>query len=365
MINKIKTLHIDTERGWRGGQQQAIYLFESMVKSGFETMFVCRPNSKLTKYLKAKKLPFFELKMSTEFDIVSAYKIAKFCRKNNYNILHLHSGHAQSIGILAKFFYRKLKTISSRRVDFGIKQNFFSKFKYKTKLLDKIVCISGAIKNVLLNDGIDENKLTIIHSGINIKKFDSVIPLENFKQSLNIPKENIVIGTISALVGHKDYPNLLNAAKIVLEKKSNITFCAVGDGKNEKEIKELYKKLKLGENFIFTGYRNDVGQFLKMFDIFVMASKKEGLGTSILDAQAVGLPIVATKTGGIPEIVKNNVNGLLVEPQNFLSLANAIIELIEDKEKRLKLGKTALETVRNFDINITVEKNIGLYKKIL
>ena len=102
-----------------------------------------------------------------------------------------------------------------------------------------------------------------------------------------------------------------------------------------------------------------------IFDIFVLSSHLEGLGTSILDAQAVGLPVVACRTGGIPEAVKENINGLLVPPRNPEAMAEAILELARNKGKRLKFGKNAKETVKQFSIEKTVQENIKLYEQLL
>ncbi|MDA3885287.1 MAG: glycosyltransferase [Candidatus Delongbacteria bacterium] len=364
-MNNIKILHIDTEMGWRGGQQQAVYLFENLFKKGFSTEFVCKPGSELSAYFKKNDLPYIEVKMSNELDFISAYKIAKHCKNNKFNILHLHSAHAHSIGLLAKFFYRKLKIIGVRRVDFKIKNNIFSRFKYNSWLIDKIVCISEEIKRVMLSSGVDKDKLTVIHSGVNLNKFDNVKADPYLRKQYNIPANDIIIGTVAALVGHKDYPNLLKAASIVLKKRKDVTFLAVGDGKNEEDIKKLHKELGLGNKFIFAGYQKEVGKFLRSFDIFVLASKMEGLGTSILDAQSVALPVIATKAGGIPEMIENGVNGILVEPQSPEKLAEAISDLVDNEEKRNIIGKNGNVSVEQFSIDHTVEKNINLYEELL
>ena len=366
MKNKeVRVLHIDFQKEWRGGQQQGVYLFETMLNKGYHTMFACRPNSKLSSYFKKNNLPLFEVNMFAEIDLVSAFKIASFCKKNNFNILYLHSAGAHSIGLLAKIFYRRLKLVGIRRVDFKIKSNFLSQLKYQSSFVNSIVCISNEIKRVMLGCGINNNVLKVIYSGIDTQKFKHLKFDSDFKKKLKIPKNNIVIGTIAALVGHKDYPNLLNAAKIVCKKRTNITFIAVGDGKKRDELKELHSKLNLGDKFIFTGYQTDVGKYLLLFDVFVLASKTEGLGTSILDAQSVGIPIVATNAGGIPEAVQNNTNGILVEPQNANTLADAIINLVDNKEKREQFGLNGKEYVKNFDINTTVKKHIKLMETLL
>lgn len=366
MINKeIKVLHIDSQKEWRGGQQQGIYLFEAMLRKGYKTMFLCRSNSKLSSYLKKNNLPAIEMNMFAEIDFISAIRIALFCRKHKYNVLYLHSAGAHSIGLTAKFFSPRLKLIGMRRVDFRIKQNFLSQIKYKSALVNSIVCISNEIKRVMLECGISQNRLKVIHSGIDIKKFENVKVNPSFKIELGIDEDEIVIGTIAALQGHKDYPNLLNAARIVIDSRENVTFVAVGDGKDKEELKELHSKLNLGNKFIFSGYQKNVSQFLFLFDVFVLASKKEGLGTSILDAQSVGLPIIATNAGGIPEAVQHNINGILVKPQNAHDLADAIINIVDSKEKREQLGLNGKKSVKNFDINITVKKHIELIKTLL
>ena len=374
MKEKIRVLHVDTGKGWRGGQQQAVYLYEGMLNRNYKTNFVCRPKSKLSSYFSKKGLPHIEVNVKNELDLISAYKISQICKKEEFNILHLHSAHALSIGIFAKLFNSSLITIGVRRVSFHVNKNLISRLKYNNSLVNKIVCISDAVKNVLISDGIHKDKLITIHSGINTDRFrpPSVPPTrgevkidEKFKEELGFRKDHIIIGTVAALVGHKDYPTLLKAAEIVINKTDNVSFCAVGSGEDEKKILDLANNLELKNRFKFTGYREDVGKLLKMFDIFVMASKEEGLGTSILDAQSVGLPVVGTKAGGIPEAVKDNVNGLLVPIQNPEKLAYALIELVNNKEKRVNLGRKGKKTVKQFDIKNTVEKNIQLYRLMI
>ncbi|MFA6008905.1 MAG: glycosyltransferase [Desulfobacteraceae bacterium] len=361
----IRVLHIDSEKGWRGGQQQAAYLIERMHNLGFATAMVSKPGSAMESYCRDNGLPFYPVSMHGELDFTAGYRIAGLCRKHGFNILHLHSAHALATGLWARMFYKKLRLIAVRRVDFPIKKNKFSRFKYTTSLLDKIVCISHGIKKVLLSDGIEDERLVTIHSGVDLKKFDRVDVAEDFRKTIGVPGGHLLVGTVAAMAAHKDYPNLLQAAAIIIENHDNVTFCAVGNGPDEEAVQTLAKELGLGSRFIFTGFRKDVGRFLKIFDIFVLASYLEGLGTSILDAQALGLPVVACRTGGIPEIVYDGDNGCLVPPRDSDALARAISDLVDHPEKRKAYGERALETVQSFSIEQTVEKNIALYKQIL
>lgn len=363
--SEIRVLHIDSEKGWRGGQQQAAYLLERMCSRGLFTAMVSKPGSVMESYCREKRLPFYPVAMHGEMDFTAGFRIAGLCRKHGFNILHLHSAHALATGLWARLFFRDLRLIAVRRVDFPIKKNRFSRFKYTTPLLGRIVCISHGIRDVLLKDGIPDEKLVTIHSGVDIDKFNDVTVPENFRANLGIPEEHRVVGTVAALSGHKDYPNLLHAAKRVVENRPDVTFCAVGDGPDEAAVHALADELGLIDRFVFTGFRKDVGCFLKLFDVFVLASYLEGLGTSILDAQAQGLPVVACRTGGIPEAVSDGENGCLVPPRDSQALAAAITDLLDHPEKRRAMGERARETVKGFSIERTVEKNIQLYRQLI
>lgn len=364
-INGIRVLHIDSEKSWRGGQQQAAYLLAGLHRLEYGTALICPPGAAMESYCRSHSLPCHPIAMHGEIDIRAGYQIASLCKKRQFAIAHLHSAHALALGLWAKLFYPELRLVAVRRVDFHLRKNPISRYKYSTRRLDKIVCISRGIRNVMRLDGLPESKLVTIHSGVDLKKFEDVTPPLDFKKRLGIPENHILVGTVAAIAGHKDYPNLLHAAKKILQCTDNISFCAVGDGPDKKEIHTLARRLGLGSRFVFTGFRNDVGIFLKSFDIFVLSSYLEGLGTSILDAQGVGLPVVACNTGGIPEAVLDNENGLLVPPRDSRALSEAILKMANDEQMRLKFGCRAKETVEAFSIDITVQKNIALYRELI
>jgi len=360
----MKVLHIDTEKGWRGGQQQAVYLYQTMLKQGYDTLFVTPPGSGLHDYLTENRLPVYPIPYWGEWDLIHGLTLARLARKRDYRILHLHSGHALAWGLWAKLFYPPLKLIAVRRVDFSIRKHPFSFIKYRNPLVNSVVAISENIRQVLLSDGISAEKIVTIHSGIDLKKYSDSETPANFREKWSIPENSIIVGTISAFVGHKDYPTLLKAAARVIENSEKIYFLAVGEGRLLTDMKKLARDLKITSRFIFTGFQREVGQFLKSFDIFVISSKKEGLGTSVLDAQAAGLPVIGTAAGGIPEMIENGINGMLVEPQNPVKLASAILDLADNPQRCLNMGSKAKESVERFSIDNTVARNLSLYQEL-
>lgn len=361
--NKISILHLDSEISWRGGQQQASYLHSGLIQSNINSFVLCKYGSELSKHFENQKIIYDTLPLSSEFDLASSFKIARFARRQKIDVIHCHDSHSHSLGLLSKYFYNKPALITTRRVLFKIQKNFLSKKKYSSDKLDRIVCVSEAIKNVMLSDGIKESKLSVINDGIDLSKFNNSSK-DKLIHEYGITPKSIIIGTIAAFTQEKDYPNLLSAAKIVIENTPQCIFMALGEGDDLEKIQKLAVQYGISENFVFTGFKNNVGDYLKLFDIFVLNSKSEGLGSSILDAMAVGLPIVATNVGGIPEIVDDRFNGLLVESGNPESLAKAINILVNDQNYLQQLGANSLVKVRDFDIDIIVNKYIDLYNSL-
>ncbi len=297
-------------------------------------------------------------------DIHAVFKIAKLLKREQANILHAHTAHALSIGLISKLFHPAFSLIYTKRVAYPIRKNLFSVWKYQNPYLDKIVCISDFIKNSLIEQGINAKKLITIPSGIFFPS-DTTPNKAELKKKLRIPQDSFIIITIAALEKNKGYESLIEAAKLVIEKNNNIYFIALGSGKHENELKQKVEALHIRENFLFMGFQTDVNLFLKISDLFVLPSKQEGLGSSILDAQAAGLPVIATHTGGIPELIENNHNGILIPVDDPEVLVKLIFRLYNDEELRKRLARNALESVQNFSINNTVEKYLALYKELL
>lgn len=360
----IKVLHIDTEYGWRGGQQQALNLIEQMHQGGATVAMVCQPDSEMQKRCNILEIPCFVIRYRGEWDIFGGYALARLAQHMDVHILHLHTGHALSWGLAARLFNPRLKLVASRRVDFSVKKNIFSLWKYNNTWVSKIVCISEGIRQVMLRDGVKPNKLVMIHSGVDTHRYDGVEASASFRSDWNVPVSHVIIGTVAAFVGHKDYPNLLNGFALLLKVFPQTTLFMVGDGPLLDDMKQLAQTLNITPNVRFVGFQTEVGGLLKSFDIFVLASHLEGLGTSILDAQAVGLPVVASRTGGIPEAVLDGVNGILVAPRNPQALSAALLTLCQDSNRRRTLGEEARKTVQAFDRRETYLSHLTLYAEL-
>jgi len=346
---KLKVFHLDSERTFRGGERQVFYLIEGLKEKGVENFLFCPANSHLFKEVNVKKIP---LSMRGEFDVFSAIKLSKFIKKFEPHILHAHTAHSLSTAIVAKKLSGKNpKIIASRRVDFHIK----SKKKYLAA--DRIIAVSNAVKEVLKKDGISEEKINVVYSGIDLADFAN-LDGEYLRKEFNLREDDFIIGNIAALTEQKDHETLL---KGVSHLEIDFKLFIVGEGHLRKKLERLSEKLKIKDRVIFTGFRKDARNFLKIFDLFVLTSKWEALGTSILDAMAAGVAVVATNVGGISEMIEEGVDGFLVEAGDHKDIAEKIVFLKENKDVRDKIVFNAREKVKNFSVENTVEKIFRIY----
>ena len=362
-MGKLKVLHVSTAKSWRGGEQQLAYLMEEL-NAKIDQWVICTANSSFEEYAKNSGFNYFSQSKSNGFDIPFAKRIAKICKERQIDIIHTHDSHAHTFAFLSvQLFSNRSSIVVSRRVDFPIKKGWLSKLKYNHSSIKKIVCVSNAIKEITKAGINDFSKLEVVHSGIDLSKFSSRRGI--LRKELSIPDSTFLIGNTSALADHKDYFTFLSVAKNLIGRDKEIQFVVLGKGPLENEIKAKAKELELGEKVIFAGFRNNIPAILADLDLFLISSKTEGLGTSIIDAFAAKVPVVATAAGGIPELVENEVTGLLNPIYGISELTESVQKLKTNKDLRVKLTENAFEKAKSFDKEVTAKKTLSIYYSIL
>jgi len=362
----MKILHINTEKTWRGGEQQTFNLLKGLKERNISSHLLCQPGSPMAQKTKKAQIRVFPIAMHGEADLLAGFRIRALINRFNYDILHSHTSHAHSLSFLASFG-TKTRRIVTRRVDFSIFRHSFLKLsgiKYRY-MADFYIAISNKIKDVLVNDGIPAWRIFVAHSGINPNRFDDA-KQDNLIAEFNIKSGEQVVINVAHLAGHKGQQYLVRAIPLVLAKIPNARFFIVGGGELMDKLKTLADSLGLKQELIFTGFRRDVGAFYQIADLFVMSSVQEGLGTAVLDALALGKPVVAAHSGGIPEIIRDGETGRLVASADHISLAEGIIEMLNHTERAKQMASNGQAMVREkFSIETMVDKNIEIYQQIL
>ncbi len=368
ILRRVRVVHLNTAKTWRGGEQQVLYLADQIQAAGGAQMIVGQPGSEMEKRAEARGIPFHPLKMRGELDFIAAHALRKFCREFKADILHAHTAKAHALGLLARRKLPDTRFVVTRRVDFHRKPNFLSRWKYLSPFVDRFIAISDNVKRILIQDGIPPEKIRIAYSGIDTRRFANLPDDAPLRREFQIPEGVMIFGNVAALVDHKDQRTLLHAAAILKKELPPGSFCLFisGEGELRSELEELAGSLGLSDGtVIFTGFRTDILAFLRLFDVFVMSSKEEGLGTAVLDAMASGLPVAATDAGGLPEMIDQGQGGLLSAARNPEALAVSMKTLFTDQALRARFGAYNQKRVQRFSAEATFEDTVAVYGELV
>lgn len=362
--NNPRILHVSTPKSWRGGEQQLAYLAAELREKNVFQHVLCSEGGELSKYLAAEGFSFTAVKMRFSLDLFFARKLAILCREKNLTCIHTHDSHAHTLAVLAAdLFKNRIPVVVSRRVDFPVSNSVFSRYKYNHRNVAKILCVSNKIKEITAESINDQSKLKTVYSGVDKSRYEQVIPAELHKE-YNIPVERKIVGNVAALAPHKDYSTFILCAEAMLEINRDLQFFIVGTGPLESQVSQKTAHSKFAEHFTMTGFRKDVLNVLKSFDLFLITSETEGLGTSIIDAFGCGIPVAATRAGGIPELVEHEVTGLTAPVKDFSTLANEALRLLSNSELAKNLVQAGQLKLERFTKEQTALETLAVYREV-
>lgn len=363
----MKVLHLSSEASWRGGEQQIAYLAEALQQQGVEVMLACRQGSAVEAYCRKNGIPHKALPFRNSLDVYSAWHIRQLCRRWQPDVLHAHSSKSHSLAWLATLLGSRVPLVLSRRVAFPIRPSQLNKKKYNHPRLRKIICITEAVKKQVLPLLANPSQAAVIPSGIDLSSYPPPSADNFLKERYLLPSDSFLIGTTAAFTKEKDYSTFLHTAGKVLKNSGgqNLYFIAMGEGPERPAMQALAEQLGIAHRVLFTGFLPDAKNYVQALDLFLFTSTNEGLGSSLLDAFASGVPVVATSAGGIPEIVQHEKTGLLAPVGDASLLARHVLQLWKDPLLRTRLGQTARQFVQGFKKEITAEKTLQVYKEIL
>jgi glycosyltransferase involved in cell wall biosynthesis len=359
------SIHVDTARTWRGGQNQVLVTVLGLRALGHRTALVAHPSGELRRRAE-EGLDLIPLAPRSELDLSAAWRLSRVIRRLQPDILHAHDPHAVAVSSLALSMGTqavKPRLVASRRVDFHLARNALSRWKYRQ--VDLFICASDAIRRMLVADGIPKTRAVTVHEGIDLARVEAA-PRAELHQELWLPHDAPIVGNVAALVPHKGQRHLVDAVVEVLRHQPDARFVIAGEGELRDSLQHQIKQHRLEKHVILAGFRPDVLSLHKAFDIFVMSSVTEGLGTSLLDAMACGKPVVATSVGGIPEVVVHGETGFLVPPRDPAALAGAIVQLLSDPQRRRQMGAAGLRRVKeHFTSEVMVRNTLKMYRRLM
>ncbi len=383
MEKKIKILRIITRLNIGGPAQHAIFLTESLNKDFFESkLIIGSVNSNegdMSFLARDKGLSLIEItELQNEGGLLSDFraflKLYRIIRKERPHIIHLHLFKARILGGLAA----KLAGVPIIIQTFHghVFREYYDAFKTAIILLierfigrfvtDEIIAISDNQKEDLIQFGISKSdKIRVMSIGLELDRFLNVEEKRGeLRRELDLSDECTLVGIVGRLVPIKGHLYFLRAAKDVLDTLGNsrVRFLIIGDGELRKELESQCRELGIEKSVIFLGWRNDLERIYADLDVVVLSSLNEGTPVSVIEAMASGKAVAATKVGGVSDIIKDGVSGILVPSKDHISLAQAIIKLLNDPKLRLTLGNEGRKRVYpEYDVSNLVKNMENFY----
>ena len=311
-------------------------------------------------------LPLYSKARRFWFNIWAYFAVKKNHKKNPYNIVHLHGDFVEAFfgGKLAK----KLKIPAVLTIHAGLNKRLLKpkNAKYFSNI-SKIICVSNEIKQDLKNINIADAKLEVISSGVYLKDFENKNQEEIQKMSEQYSKPIII--SVGNLRKSKGQIYLIEAFKRLKNNFDSATLLLIGDGPDKKYLKDRAKKIP-GIYFLDRQEHDKVMEYLYASDIFVLPSinapnDREGTSTVIMEAMAAGLPIITTKVGGNSALIKDGMNGFLVDEKNSEAIAEAMAKLLKDEKLCFDMKEKNLEDIKQKDLSIITGLIIQVYESVL
>lgn len=361
----MRIAHLDTGRTWRGGQAQALLLMRELRTRGHAQQLLAPPGP-LFERARAAGFEVQRWNAHGEFDPPALFAARAALARFRPDVAHVHSAHAHALGVPAARWAGVPAVVVSRRVDFKVRQNPFSRLKYALPV-DRYLCISEGVRVAMLESGIPAERMRIVPSGVD---FDEVRAAgaeaaPSLRELAQLPAEAEVLGTVASLAPHKNHVLLLESARAVVASRPRAHFVWLGEGECRPALERRRSELGLEARVHLLGFQPQARALMRQFDVFVLSSYLEGLCTSLLDAQVLGVPIVATAVGGVPEVVRDGDTGRLVHGLEAGALAAALVEALSQPELTRGWVERARRSVEAFGIAHTAERTLAAYREVL
>lgn len=374
-MSKKKILHITSTKLYWGSEKSFILLVRK-VRDKYNN-YVLTVNGPIIKDLTNYKIPYG---LYNEVGLTKAlmikflkftYNLSRFIKQNQFNLIHANDLNSSQFSILAA----KLANIKSV---VHIRDPYLSKnLKWMNVIIlnmaNRIIAISKDVKKELIKKGIYDKKISVVYNAIELSKENNID--YNFKTKLRQEilgyKEDHLIGICGRIAPVKGHDYFFRAVPDILKKFESTRVLVVGEDPSEKKdflrkIMKIAFDLKINDNISFLGFRNDMQTIMKCLDILIVPSLAEPFGRVVIEGMAAKTPIIATSVGGIPEIIDNGINGILIPPMDERAIATAAIDLLSNRSYAMELVKNAEKKVEeNFLVEIQLSKIEKIYNKLI
>ncbi len=352
---RITVLHTEASLGFGGQERRILRELEGLDPKRFRGLLACQPDSRLGRVTEERGIPTHWLRMRSPYDPVAFARLLWLFKRERVDVIHAHSSRdawlagaaGQLLGIPVFRTRHLLTRIGGRYV--------------YTHLTDRVITVSEGVRQYLISRGVSGDKIISVPTGINLKRFDPArTDLADMRARLGIPREAFVIGIIAVLRNAKGHRFLLQALQRLTPEFPQLRLLIAGEGPQGRNIRNLIVDLGLEQQVMMLGHQEDIPSLLKALDVFVLPAQEEALGTALIEATAMGVPVIATRIGGIPEVVGEA--GLLFPSEDVDALVTHLRALIRSPKLAARMREQGKARARElYDENLMVRRTEALY----
>lgn len=355
----LKILHIDPERNWGGGEAQVIGLLTYLAGQGHRNHLLADPDGQLLDRSRRLDVASLPLVLRNDLDLRGVPMIRRQIGREKYDVVHFHTKRAHALSWWLPRGSGSPKYVVTRRMDYPERCSWRTRRLYNRNV-DGVVAISQAIVELLVRAGVPRPRIRLIPSGIDAGRFSALPDRPAARDG------DCVVGCLGVLERRKGHSELLAALSMLRRRGMKIRCLVGGEGSLRAELERQAVHEGLQDAVGFLGFVSDVEKFLAAVDVFVMASRFEGLGVAALEAMAAGRPVVASRVGGLAESVVDGETGLLVPAGDVTALAEGIGTLARDPGLAREMGRKGRErVVKEFSMDEMARRNEEFYYELL
>jgi len=361
--DRLHVVHVTGESGFSGGEVQVFLLMEGLRRRGLGGLLVCPPGGRAAQEAQARGFEVATVAMRNDLSLAAARRIASLLRARAPSLVHCHTGRANWLGGFAARG-AGVPALTTRRMDRRVKRGWRTRYLYG-RLLRRAVAISPAVARHLEEAGVPRDRIRTIPSAVDPGALTPSAGRDALRARLGLAPEVRCALVAARLVGRKGVDVLL-AAWARRRTPGDAQLWIAGDGRERRALEAAAERLAPAGGVRFLGERRDVPDLLEACDVFVLPSRREGLGVAALEAMARARPVVASAVGGLAETVVDGETGLLVPPEDPAALAAALDRLLGDPTLARRFGESGARRVsEHFGADRMVAAYVDLYREIL
>ena len=354
-------LHTEASPGLGGQEVRTLNEARWTAERGWRVLLACQPDGRLLGRAREAGVETAPIRMRGPLDPMGLAALVRLIRRERVDLVHTHSSIDAWLGGMAARLCR-VPVVRTRHVSIAIRRGLNPVYRW---LADRVITSGEAIRQVVVGAGAPPERVIAIPAGVNLEAFPFGRRAPDTARELDLGSP--VIGSVAMFRGSKGHPQLLQAFAQVREKRPSASLLLVGDGIRRAWVQQLAHAAGLAESVVFTGFRPDVPALLGTMDCFVLASTRtEGVPQALLQAFATGVPVVASRIGGIPEVVTDEETGLLVESDSVPALVAAIGRVLDDPDASARRARAARALVEaRFSHARSIDRLLHLYDELL